>query len=153
MNIQALSKYLTMAAFAGAMTCGTQLYAQTSGSSMPSQSGQSSQAPDAQQPSTSQAPGAYGQTAPGAGQSGQMGAGAQAGQSGMGNGSAAATDPSGGQMIVGTVVKNGDKYQLKDDTSGQTYDIDHQSEVSKFEGKRVRVRGTVDPATKTIHLQ
>jgi hypothetical protein len=151
MNIQRLSKYLTMAAFAGAMTCGAQLYAQTSGS-MPSQSGQSSQAPDAQQPS-SQAPGAYGQTAPGAGQSGQMGAGAQAGQSGMGNSSATATDPSGGQMIVGTVVKSGDKYQLKEDSSGQLYDIDHQSEVSKFEGKRVRVRGTVDPATKTIHLQ
>src|SRR5579864_5882102 len=51
---------------------------------------------------------------------------------------AAASDS---QSFSGTVVKSGDKYVLKDD-SGKTYDIDHQADVAKFEGKRVRVKGT-----------
>jgi len=32
---------------------------------------------------------------------------------------------------------------LKDD-SGKMWDIDHQTDVAKFEGKRVRVKGTLD---------
>jgi len=47
------------------------------------------------------------------------------------------------QVFTGTVVKSGDKYVLKDD-SGQTYNIDHQDEVAKFEGKHIRVHGTLD---------
>lgn len=59
---------------------------------------------------------------------------------------AAATDS---QSFSGTVVKSGDKYMLKDD-SGKTYDIDHQPDVAKFEGKRVRVKGTLDASGKKI---
>jgi len=33
------------------------------------------------------------------------------------------------------VEKQGDKCVLKDD-AGKTYDIDHQTDVAKFEGKR-----------------
>lgn len=47
------------------------------------------------------------------------------------------------------MVKQGDKYVLKDD-AGKTYDIDHQSDVAKFEGKRVRVQGTLDPSGKIM---
>ena len=47
------------------------------------------------------------------------------------------------------MVKQGDKYVLKDD-SGKTYDIDHQTDVAKFEGKRVRVQGTLDPSGKIM---
>jgi hypothetical protein len=62
--------------------------------------------------------------------------------------------PDGGTSeYVGTVVKQGDKYVFQDAASGQTYDIDHQDEVKKFEGKKVRVKGTLDPSTKTIHVQ
>ena len=46
-------------------------------------------------------------------------------------------------------MKQGDKYMLKDDT-GKTYDIDHQTDVAKFEGKRVRVQGTLDPSGKIM---
>jgi outer membrane protein OmpA-like peptidoglycan-associated protein len=53
------------------------------------------------------------------------------------------------QEFSGTVTKVGDKYVLKDD-SGQTYDIDHQDEVKKFDGKRVRVKGTLDETGKKI---
>ena len=58
----------------------------------------------------------------------------------------------GTQTFSGTVTKQGDKYVLKDD-SGHTYDIDHQDEVKKFEGKRVRVQGTLDPSTNKIMVK
>lgn len=58
-----------------------------------------------------------------------------------------------GQTFTGTIVKSGDKYVLQEDTSGSTYDVDHQSEVKKFEGKKVRIHGTLDPNGKLIHIQ
>ena len=63
--------------------------------------------------------------------------------------SAGSTDANGAQTFSGTVVKQGDKYVLKDD-AGKTYDIDHQTDVAKFEGKRVRVQGTLDPSGKIM---
>jgi hypothetical protein len=72
------------------------------------------------------------------------------GTSGSQNSSAQAA---GTQSFSGTVVKSGDKYVLKDEASGNTYDIDHQDEVQKFEGKRVKVHGTLDASGKMIHLQ
>ena len=57
------------------------------------------------------------------------------------------------QSFTGTVVKSGDKYMLQDADTGTTYDIDHQDEVAKFEGKRVKVKGTLDASGKMIHVQ
>jgi uncharacterized protein YdeI (BOF family) len=65
----------------------------------------------------------------------------------------AQADPSGSREFVGTVVKQGDKYMFQDAASGTTYDIDHQDEVKKFDGKKVRVHGTLDPNGKMIHVQ
>lgn len=62
-------------------------------------------------------------------------------------------DASGSQEFVGTVSKQGDKYVFQEAATGTTYDIDHQDEVKKFEGKRVRVHGTLDPNTKMIHVK
>ena len=42
---------------------------------------------------------------------------------------------------------------LQDAATGTTYDIDHQDEVKKFDGKKVRVRGTLDASGKMIHVQ
>jgi len=67
--------------------------------------------------------------------------------------SSASSDASGAQVFTGTVVNQGDKYMFQDSASGTTYDIDHQDQVKNFEGKKVRVHGTLDPATKTIHVQ
>lgn len=64
---------------------------------------------------------------------------------------AQSAQPTGVQSFSGTIVKSGDKYMLQDEASGQTYDIDHQDEVQKYEGKRVKVHGTLDG--KMIHLQ
>lgn len=66
--------------------------------------------------------------------------------------SAAAPSASDGQTFSGTVVKSGDKYVLKTD-SGKTYDIDHQDEVKKFDGKRVRVKGKLDDSGTKIQVQ
>jgi uncharacterized protein HemX len=57
------------------------------------------------------------------------------------------------QEFVGTIVKSGDKWMFQDSASGKTYDIDHQEVVKKFEGKKVKVHGTMDPDGKTIHVQ
>ena len=59
------------------------------------------------------------------------------------------TAASDSQTFSGTVVKQGDKYVLKDD-AGKVYDIDHQTEVAKFDGKKVRVQGTLDSTGKKI---
>jgi Cu-Zn family superoxide dismutase len=56
------------------------------------------------------------------------------------------------QSFSGTVVKSGDKYVLQEE-GGKTYDIDHQDDVAKFEGKRVKVHGTLDPTGKKILVQ
>jgi cytoskeletal protein RodZ len=62
-------------------------------------------------------------------------------------------DATGATTFTGTVVKQGDKYMLQDAATGTTYDIDHQDEVKKFEGKKVRVHGTLDSTGKMIHVQ
>jgi len=61
--------------------------------------------------------------------------------------------PNGAQAYSGTIVNEGGRYMLHDDATGQTYDLDHQDEVQKYAGKRVRVHGTLDPTGKMIHLQ
>lgn len=63
-----------------------------------------------------------------------------------------AQEPQSGQTFTGTIVKAGDKFVLQD-TSGTNYDIDHQDIVQKYEGKHVRVHGTLDSNGKLIHIQ
>jgi hypothetical protein len=66
--------------------------------------------------------------------------------------SANSSQAGGAQSFSGTVVKSGDKYVLQDE-SGTNYDTDHQDEMAKFEGKRVKVHGTLDASGKMIHIQ
>ena len=56
------------------------------------------------------------------------------------------------QSFSGTVSKSGDKFVLQD-ASGKTYDVDRQEELKKYEGKQVRIKGTLDPDGKTIHVK
>lgn len=63
------------------------------------------------------------------------------------------TQSAGAQSFTGTIVKSGDKYMFQDADTGNTYDIDHQDEVQKFEGKKVKVHGTLDASAKMIHVQ
>jgi len=50
----------------------------------------------------------------------------------------------------GTVVKVGNKSVLKTDTA--TYHLDDQEKAKQFEGKQVKVSGSLDKATRTIHI-
>jgi hypothetical protein len=59
----------------------------------------------------------------------------------------------GVQTFNGTIVKSGNKYMLQDAASDNTYDIDHQDLVQKFEGKKVTVHGTLDANSKMIHIK
>jgi len=76
--------------------------------------------------------------------------GGQAAPDSQGQPTASASDS---QTFSGTVVKSGDKYVLQDEASGKTYDIDHQEQLKQYEGKRVRVHGTLDASGKMIHVQ
>jgi hypothetical protein len=155
-RIQTLS---FLAAFAFAMICwGSTLNAQNAPSTSPDrQAQQPSSSPDTTPPqstpetqapssqSPSQTPDAT--TPPPSSQTPESGAQQPPSGSAADSGAAAGT-----QTFSGTVVKQGDKYVLKDD-SGKTYDIDHQDEVKKFEGKRVRVQGTLDASTNKIMVK
>lgn len=68
-------------------------------------------------------------------------------------GTAPQAAPVDSQTFTGTIMKTGDKYVLQDTASGTTYDIDHQDQVKQYDGKKVRVHGTLDPSGKLIHLQ
>ena len=143
-RIQSLS-FLATLAFA--MICwGSALQAQNKPSTTPDrQAQQPSSSPDTTPPQSTpdtQAPSSQSPS------SQTPKSGAQQPPSGAADSGAAA----GTQTFSGTVVKQGDKYVLKDD-SGHTYDIDHQDEVKKFEGKRVRVQGTLDPSSNKIMVK
>jgi Protein of unknown function (DUF5818) len=151
-RIQTLS---FLAALAFAIICwGSTLNAQNAPSTSPDrQAQQPSSSPDTTPPQStpetqapsSQSPSQTPDTTapPPSGQAPESGAQGSASDSGT---------AAGTQTFSGTVVKQGDKYVLKDD-SGKTYDIDHQDEVKKFEGKRVRVQGTLDPSTNKIMVK
>ena len=150
-RIQSLS---FLAALAFAMICwGSTLNAQNAPSTSPDRQAQQPSSPDTAPPqstpdaqappsqSPSQAPDTT--TPPPSSRPPESGAQGSASDSGT---------AAGTQTFSGTVVKQGDKYVLKDD-SGKTYDIDHQDEVKKFEGKRVRVQGTLDASTNKIMVK
>jgi len=117
------------------------LFAQQNDANSPSSNtpAAQSQSPSSQSPSQDQSA-QPGQAQPSQPPAGQSGADAQ-GQS---------SDNS--QSFSGTVAKSGDKYVLQD-ASGKTYDVDRQEELKKYEGKQVRIKGTLDPDGKTIHVK
>jgi hypothetical protein len=57
------------------------------------------------------------------------------------------------KTFSGTVVKNGDRFILSDAGTKISYVLDDAQKVSQFEGKKVKVRGTVDTADNTIHVE
>lgn len=56
------------------------------------------------------------------------------------------------QMCTEKCVKMGGKYVLFDGVSKTVYQLDDQTKPEQFAGQRVRVTGTLDKATKTIHV-
>lgn len=54
------------------------------------------------------------------------------------------------QAFAGTIVKSGSKYVLKVSDS-VSYQIDDQEKAKVFEGKQVKVSGTLDAASNILH--
>jgi hypothetical protein len=142
-KIQSLSFIATLAVVFGMISWGSafaqststptdQPNPQTQPAPTPDNPPATQQAPTSQTPDQSQAPSSKDNSAAGA--------------------SSTAGAASDSQTFSGTVVKSGDKYMLKDD-SGKTYDIDHQTDVAKFEGKRVRVQGKLDDTGTKIMVK
>lgn len=62
------------------------------------------------------------------------------------------TSPSPAQTFTGTISKEADSFTLKvSDTS--SYKLDNQEQVQQYVGQRVRVTGTLDPASNLIHVE
>jgi uncharacterized protein YdeI (BOF family) len=63
------------------------------------------------------------------------------------------TGQSNAQVFTGVITKVGDKYMLQDSANSTSYDIDQQELAKKYEGQKVRIKGTLDPDGKTIHVK
>jgi uncharacterized protein YdeI (BOF family) len=64
--------------------------------------------------------------------------------------SSSSMPPTQGSSFTGTVVKAGGKYVLK--TSDMNYQLDDQKKAKQFVGRQVKVSGTLDNSTSTIHI-
>ena len=56
------------------------------------------------------------------------------------------------QSITGTIVRDHDKYVLKA-WDKKIYQVDDQDKAKKYEGKLVKIVGSVELSTNTIHIQ
>jgi len=61
-------------------------------------------------------------------------------------------DPMVKKMCTQNCVKMGGKYVLFDPSSKAVYELDEQTKAEQFAGQKVKVTGTLDKASKTIHL-
>jgi hypothetical protein len=57
------------------------------------------------------------------------------------------------KIFSGTIIKNGDNFMLSDAANKLSYLLDDAEKASHFEGKKVKVTGTVDVASNTIHVE
>jgi hypothetical protein len=63
-----------------------------------------------------------------------------------------ANDPMVKEMCTKKCVSMGGKYVLYDAAKKTIYELDDQQKPADFAGKKVKVTGTYDKATKTIHV-
>jgi uncharacterized protein YdeI (BOF family) len=57
------------------------------------------------------------------------------------------------KIFSGTIIKSGDNYVLSDAANKLSYVLDDAQKASQYEGKKVKVTGTVDVASNTIHVE
>jgi len=50
------------------------------------------------------------------------------------------------------LLKSKEGYILKDEASNTTYKLDNEDQAKQYVGKKVKVTGTLDPETGTIHV-
>lgn len=71
-------------------------------------------------------------------------------QQGMGDKNA--NDPTAKKMCTRSCVKMGGKYVLFNTASKKVYQLDDQTKPEQFAGDKVKIKGTLDKSTQTIHL-
>ncbi len=57
------------------------------------------------------------------------------------------------KTFTGKVTKSNGRYVLEDETMNSAYYLDDTKSAQKYEGKNVKVIGTLDAANNTIHVQ
>lgn len=63
-----------------------------------------------------------------------------------------ANDPMARKMCTENCVKMGGKYVLYDSAAKKVYQLDDQTKPQQFAGQNVRVSGTLDKGSETIHV-
>jgi len=63
------------------------------------------------------------------------------------------SDKTEAKIFSGTIWMNGDRYVLRDERKKLWYQLDDQKSAARFEGKQVKVIGTLDAANSEIHVQ
>ncbi len=66
---------------------------------------------------------------------------------------AGSTSGQNAQEFTGKIVKQGNDYMLQDQATNETYKLENARNLSQYEGKEVKVRGTLDSSTKMIDVQ
>lgn len=56
------------------------------------------------------------------------------------------------QMFSGKIVKSHGTVVLRDEATSTDYKLDNEDQAKQYMGKNVRVTGTLDPSTNTIHV-
>jgi len=56
------------------------------------------------------------------------------------------------KIFTGKIMKSGNQLVLKNNATTSIYKFDDQDRAKVFEGKNVKVKGTLDEATGTIHI-
>jgi hypothetical protein len=57
------------------------------------------------------------------------------------------------RVFLGTIVKAGNQFVFSDAVSKSSYQLDDQETASKFDGKNVKVTGTLDASNNIIRVQ
>jgi hypothetical protein len=58
-----------------------------------------------------------------------------------------------GKTFTRTILKSGESFVLSDSVTKSKYMLDNQDKVRPYEGKKVRVTGTIDVANNMIHVE
>jgi hypothetical protein len=56
------------------------------------------------------------------------------------------------KTFTGTILKSGESFVLSDPATKSKYLLDDQDKACRFEGKHVKVTGTIDAAKNLIHV-
>ena len=57
------------------------------------------------------------------------------------------------ETFMGTILKNGENFVLSDSATKTRYTLDDPRKARPFEGKTVKITGTLDVASNLIHVQ